>query len=745
MERKIFKDIWNFVLYLCLVSFFSILFLSNSDTEIHAITARQNYYAESTAVSSWATDTNYQDKTTLTFTPDDDGTYLIMASWLMQESSASYQYKAKLTRTTGTPTDFNGFLYQPKDATDYLAGGVVAYETFGTSPGSQTYKIQYGTSSTSGTARIKEAKIIAIKLNADDKYAESAARSTQTATSYGDKTTLTFTPGSTGDYIILASATIDGSSASYDTRAQLTVDGTAYSNANIEPAYVNNRYPWAMVKRVNLSSASHTLKIQFSSENTAATAGIAHARIVALRADGFANNYFAEEEARTTTASTLYQTKTTLTATPTAQDHILIGSAGIDGSSASYEAYANLLRGGTAFGEMLVETKDASNRGYGFFNIKKETLSVASTSWYLIFKSENASGTAGIKDAGISLIELNEPYVTVSSTGTQTADVYPSDNNMYMGGAFTFVRNAGNTSVTSITINNTGTISSANISDLVLFYKEETSCSSSIPGDATQFNSTPGTFSSGSSTVTGTMGVGTSQVCVYVRLDIGASASNDDTIEIQISNPSTGVLVSVGDVSPASAVAISGTTTVITDVLAVDIVDASNVPVSSPSFGFSAGTLTFVYQTTTGTLGSSSQKIYVTSGSTANWQLTMAATSGATSLWSNTGATKMYDFNDGSANAVDGGDTDSYGGQLTLNVSTGTLSPGSGCSNTGLSLGSNSSFVETTNNSITLISASSGATSCNWSLTGIGLSQSIPKEQGVDSYSINLTLTITAT
>jgi len=171
-------------------------------------------------------------------------------------------------------------------------------------------------------------------------------------------------------------------------------------------------------------------------------------------------------------------------------------------------------------------------------------------------------------------LDVTPPNITVGTTGTQVSSTYANTSNLYIGGAFTFVRNTGSTSVTSITISETGTISDSNISGLILYYKQEATCSTSFPTGTTQFNSTPGTFSSGSSTVTGTMTVGTSQICMYAEVDVG-SASGSDTIEIQITDPSTQVTASVGTVSPASAVAISGTTTVASNT-APNFTDYSN-------------------------------------------------------------------------------------------------------------------------------------------------------------------------
>jgi hypothetical protein len=193
----------------------------------------------------------------------------------------------------------------------------------------------------------------------------------------------------------------------------------------------------------------------------------------------------------------------------------------------------------------------------------------------------NSSATAQGWIDGL-VLDVAPPTVTVGTSGTQISSTYANTSNVYIGGAFTFYRNTSSTSVTSITINETGTISDSNISGLILYYKQESPCSTSIPGDATQFNSTPGTFSSGSSTVTGSMTAGTAQICMYVEIDVG-SASSSDTIEIQMTNPSTGVTISSGTVAPATAVAISGTTTVQTNTAPSFTNFSNNGPVSPGS------------------------------------------------------------------------------------------------------------------------------------------------------------------
>ncbi|OGY90732.1 MAG: hypothetical protein A3B31_03665 [Candidatus Komeilibacteria bacterium RIFCSPLOWO2_01_FULL_53_11] len=175
--------------------------------------------------------------------------------------------------------------------------------------------------------------------------------------------------------------------------------------------------------------------------------------------------------------------------------------------------------------------------------------------------------------------------------------------------------------------------------------------------------------------------------------------------------------------------------------LSVDIVDSGGSPVGSPSVAMSTQAFSFALTVSTGTLGSSNEKIRVTNTSaTASWSLTIGATSGSTAVWTTGSVT--YDFNDPTASAGDGGDADSVGGQLTINPAAGTITPQSGCSTTGVSLGSSNAFSEGVTNSITLATANGSAqTGCYWDFTGIGLSQDIPAAQSVGTYTINFTLT----
>lgn len=150
--------------------------------------------------------------------------------------------------------------------------------------------------------------------------------------------------------------------------------------------------------------------------------------------------------------------------------------------------------------------------------------------------------------------------ITVGATGTQTATMdIPSTNN-YVGGAFTLIRDSGTADVTEIIITDTGTVNAnLNLSNVDLYYETAAVCS--FEGTETLFGTAASFDASEKATVMDTMSVGTSQVCVYVVLDVGSGTADGQTIEIEISNPSVEVTVSSGTVTPTTSVEIPGTTT----------------------------------------------------------------------------------------------------------------------------------------------------------------------------------------
>lgn len=209
------------------------------------------------------------------------------------------------------------------------------------------------------------------------------------------------------------------------------------------------------------------------------------------------------------------------------------------------------------------------------------------------------------------------------------------------------------------------------------------------------------------------------------------------------------ILATLGSASYVFAAATSSfTQTINPGTLAVDIVDGSYVTVASPSVAMSSVNVSFACQSSTGTFGTASQKIYISNPDAADngWTVSLAASS-PTATWSTAGT--PFDFNDPtSSGCADSVDADTYAGQMTVDPSVGTLAVGTctSCATTNVTKGSSSAFVQGTTDSITVLTGAAASNDIgDWTLTGVSISQTIPKEQPAASdYSLSLTLSVLA-
>jgi len=184
------------------------------------------------------------------------------------------------------------------------------------------------------------------------------------------------------------------------------------------------------------------------------------------------------------------------------------------------------------------------------------------------------------------------------------------------------------------------------------------------------------------------------------------------------------------------------TQTINTGTLTTAILDGSRNVVASPSAAMTAANFSFNCQAVTGTLGSASQRLYVInpSGTTAGqtWTLTLAATGN----WENTGATRSYSYNDPTVAEATAGCAN---GQLTVNPSAGTVTTdcaSTACTTAVITKGGSTAMSGVT--PVTILTSAVGTTVWRGYITNIGLSQQIPAEQPADSYTLPMTLTVTA-
>lgn len=178
-------------------------------------------------------------------------------------------------------------------------------------------------------------------------------------------------------------------------------------------------------------------------------------------------------------------------------------------------------------------------------------------------------------------------------------------------------------------------------------------------------------------------------------------------------------------------------------VLGLAFVDSGGAEITNPSIALTNRSVSTSCQTSTGAFTNNNRRLRVTNSLTnSGWHVTLEPSGGSSSYWARSDSLAQYDFND-SSGCVDGTDADTIGGQLTVNPSSATVTPQSGCTATGISFGASSAFSEGLVNSINLFSGSSSSqVGCYWDISGINLSQAIPAGQPLGTYTINMTATV---
>ena len=192
----------------------------------------------------------------------------------------------------------------------------------------------------SGTATIDDLQIIAFKLpaGADFQFVENETTQAVTASVWASYQSLTFTPTSVGDYLIIAVA--NGHEFPGGSTIGIRLQDPAASHWPAATAYyANPRDPWQsffLARVQNLAVSSQTYQIQ---ANGSATGGseIRNTRIMAFRTDVFDSVQSVENTAESSTTSTTPVVKSVLTTTapPAARDYIVIQSLGLRAASSS--------------------------------------------------------------------------------------------------------------------------------------------------------------------------------------------------------------------------------------------------------------------------------------------------------------------------------------------------------------------------------------------------------------------------
>lgn len=383
--------------------------------------ARQYYY-NADASETTTTSSTYGDKASVTFTPDASSNYLIL--WCCRLSNSTATIDGLLRLRDDTAASNLGELNLESQDTSSTAGSNEpvfgsARWTSGGSPSSQTFSVEFASNGGTNTTRVSQCAIYVMKMDSADEYAESLAQSDTTSGSPQDKTTLTFTPASQGDYLIIATAEGKGNTTSANDILLLDHASTTYASKGRRPKDSGNWMPWGTIVKLNLTASSKTFKIQWADENGAVTSSIRNARITALRLSAFSNVYYAEDRSRTTTAGVTEITKLTHSPAPsnTGVDHLVMWCHQGDQSATNNSCFYRHYEGSTLMEEPLWESVVASTslaQTSIMFNVRHPS----NVAYAIKHQQESGAVAVGIQDAASMLLEIGDSNVTGTIANT---------------------------------------------------------------------------------------------------------------------------------------------------------------------------------------------------------------------------------------------------------------------------------------------------------------------------------------
>lgn len=267
----------------------------------------------------------------------------------------------------------------------------------------------------------KQGVLIGIVLDSNDEY-QGYGGSTN-STSFVNIGTFTFTPGSSGDYLIFCHGNLDVDNTACIATIEVYDNGTStsYGTSILKPIATTDRRPWCTMFKLTLAASSQTFYVRLKVNSASYTASITDTSYIwALRLDQFANAYYAESRGQTTsTSNTTYTDKVTLTQTPAAGEHLIIGTALCWNGAQTNAVHGQFEDGGSEVKELIFEPNAASGNDKTpivWFN--KNYFAASSHTWKLKFKKYRSGlGVANMSEAAIAVLDLERDDHTVKING----------------------------------------------------------------------------------------------------------------------------------------------------------------------------------------------------------------------------------------------------------------------------------------------------------------------------------------
>ena len=404
--------------------------------------APQWEYAESLSESS-SSSTSFTEKVRLTFTPSSIGDWLVIITFQARHTNTGDSFEVR-----GQLDDDSAKIICLPNQEPEINDPTREYRTFGhfrvfqnLSTSEHHIDVDYRTQDLFTTMYIKNVRIVAIQIedidNVKNAYAEYENQVSNPGSGFTDYAEATITPTDDNKkYLIIGGAEVQPSYSSfYYSEARISVDDTSYYPEEA-PTGVYFRsttkdtgdwFPLMTSAVVTLSSGSHTVAYQLKG---ASYADFRRIRIFVMRLDDLYTYEYVRDGSETSTTSTSWQTKSTLSFTSSASDYLIIStmSGQLDDSGDSFQNRFTI--GGSSEIDHFEEQSEGSYRSMQFAAIK--TLAAEAQTFETEYRTLSSFDVARVKAS--SIVAIKKPSATnnygLDVNGAFVVDVstYPLDS-----------------------------------------------------------------------------------------------------------------------------------------------------------------------------------------------------------------------------------------------------------------------------------------------------------------------------
>lgn len=384
-------------------------------------------YVSATALSrTTSTSTDYSEvKLSQQITPTANSVTLLLWSVVVDSSSASLNCLGRLRNTTDSVTLSESSIGPWSTTAKIFIGGIALHTDSGAGT-AKTFEIQVASAAGTQTLGAQEATFLALELTANDQYASSTGNSTVSSTTPTTKVSMTFTPGSAGDYLFIGAMQCQSTVGTI--KARLYDGTTAVGDAG--QILWNAQTDWTpycqMMRNINISG-SNTLSLQFYSSG-ATLVTCRQAYVVALRCDDFDSHFWAEDRTTRTSTTTSYVNSASVSGVPAAKIYAVLGCGATSTSDAATTTQTGqkLNVAGTDIGSLFLKPAGWTAYWWPWMQFRVRTETAVTTTWVTQYNRVTGTGTAQSDEHVIAAIQLEATAseVTITTTGLVSPAAY---------------------------------------------------------------------------------------------------------------------------------------------------------------------------------------------------------------------------------------------------------------------------------------------------------------------------------